>query len=115
MCGKVRNQDSDPTQGHMEDLQKAQNKLFCLLNNTRIKDKIKTKSIAEELKMLSVNQINAQVKLTEMWKSLNVENYPVKVEKQAAVDDHRLARSIKRGDLVLQGNSETNKAAFITE
>ena len=66
----------------MDDLEKSQNKLFRLLNNTRIKDKIKTKSIAQNLKMLSVNQINAQVKLTEMWKAQNIEDYPIQNEVQ---------------------------------
>ena len=66
----------------MDDLEKSQNKLFRLLNNTRIKDKIKTKSIAQNLKMLSVNQINAQVKLTEMWKAQNNEDYPIQNEVQ---------------------------------
>ena len=30
--------------------------------------------------MLSVNQINAQIKLSEVWKSLNNVNYPTKWE-----------------------------------
>ena len=33
-----------------------------------------------ELKMLSVNQINAQIKLNEVWKSLNNKTYPNKWE-----------------------------------
>ena len=76
------NLGSDPIEGTLDDLQKAQNKLFSLLNNTRIKDKIKTSFIARDLKMLSVNQINAQVKLTEMWKASNVVNYPINAEKR---------------------------------
>ena len=31
--------------------------------------------------MLSVNQINAQVKLTEMWKMSNTKNYPLTLKK----------------------------------
>ena len=33
--------------------------------------------------MLSVNQLNAKVKLLEVWKALNVEDYPLKVERQS--------------------------------
>ena len=33
--------------------------------------------------MLSVNQLNAQMKLVEMWKAINVDDYPLKVEQQA--------------------------------
>ena len=28
--------------------------------------------------ILSVNQMNAQIKLTEMWKSINIKKYPIK-------------------------------------
>jgi hypothetical protein len=40
-------------------------------------------------KMLSVNQTNAQIKLTEMWKMENVEEYPVKGERQTAPENGR--------------------------
>ena len=54
---------SDSRQGCMDELQKVRYKLFRLLNNTRISEKINTKTIAVNLNMLSVNQINGQVKL----------------------------------------------------
>ena len=57
LCGKIRTQDSDARCGLLDDLQKIQNKLFRLLNNTRISDKINTVTIANNLKMLSVNQL----------------------------------------------------------
>ena len=75
----------DPSQGMMESLQKSQNKLFRMLNETRISDKISTKSIPLQLNMLSVNQINAQLKLTEMWKAKHVPNYPIKLEKRTYI------------------------------
>jgi hypothetical protein len=48
------------------------------LNGTRIKDKIRTKQILNNLKMLSVNRLNAQIKLVEVWKSFNEVEYPTK-------------------------------------
>ena len=42
-----------------------------------------TVTIANNIKMLSVNQINAQIKLTEMWKASNMKNYPIKLEKKS--------------------------------
>ena len=33
--------------------------------------------------MLSINQLNAQIKLTERWKAINPQNYPIKVYKQS--------------------------------
>ena len=37
--------------------------------------------------MLSVNQLNAQIKLTEMWKAVKKENYPIKVYKKTIVEN----------------------------
>ena len=65
----------------------VQNKLARLLNNKTLKDKVSTKSLIEKSNLLSVNQINAKVKLQEMWKVLNVDNYPVKIKiNEAQVD-----------------------------
>ena len=97
----------------MNELQKSQNKLFRFLNNTRISDKINTKSIAANLKMLSANQINAQVKLTEMWKASNIMNYPVKLDKKDPNTDNMLTRSTARGDILLQGKSDLCNSSFI--
>ena len=115
LCGKVRSDDSESRQGVLDDLQKVQNKLFRLLNNTRISDKICTKHIASNLNMLSVNQINAQVKLTEMWKASNLESYPTKLLKKEISDDNRLTRSTIRGDIVLQGKSDLCNASFVLD
>ena len=113
LCGKVRSAESDTCQGSLEDLQKVQNKLFRLLNNSRISDKISSRSIALELNMLSVNQINAQVKLTEMWKASNVLNYLIKLTKKDQNSENRQTRSNLRGDLLLQGKSDLCNASFI--
>ena len=34
----------------------------------------------EKFNLLSVNQLACQIKLKEVWKSLNCENYPIKLE-----------------------------------
>ena len=62
----------------MEAIQKCMNKLLRVLNNSRISDKISTKSMLTKFNLLSVNQMNAQIKLTEIWKSVNILNYPIK-------------------------------------
>jgi hypothetical protein len=33
--------------------------------------------------MLSINLMNAHIKLTETWKAINLQNYPIKVYKQS--------------------------------
>ena len=113
ICCKVRTGETDVVQGFMNELQKSQNKLFRFLNNTRISDKINTKTIAADLKMLSANQINAQVKLTEMWKASNVVNYPIKLDKKDPLMDNHVTRSTARGDILLQGKSELCNSSFI--
>ena len=40
MCGKIRWKDSDPSPKLMKDLQMSQNKMLCLLNNSRISDRV---------------------------------------------------------------------------
>ena len=68
------------TNGHYSDfkaIQLVQNKLLRTLNGTKIKDKV---SIS--FSMLSVNQLNAGIKLLEIWKALKVDNYPLKIKSQ---------------------------------
>ena len=77
LCHKY-NTDSDPTNKDLEAIQKCQNKLLRILNGTRISDKVSIKSILTKMKMLSVNQMNAQIKLNGMWKSVHVVNYLIK-------------------------------------
>ena len=62
------------------------------LNNKNIKDFINTKTgltktLLDNLNGLSVNQLNAQFKLAECWKAVNVANYLNKItEPQFEVD-----------------------------
>ena len=81
LCGRIRWNVSDPTTKLMKDLQVSQNKMLRLLNNTRISDKISTMSLLEKFNMMSVNQINAQIKLSEMKKAVRDEDHPFNLEK----------------------------------
>ena len=42
------------------------------LNGTEFSDKINTKVLLTNINMLSANQVDAQIKLTEVWKSINL-------------------------------------------
>ena len=87
LYGKVRLTPECPKNKDIKAIQMVQNKLARLLNNKTLKDKVSTKSLIEKSNLLSVNQINAKVKLQEMWKVLNVDNYPVKIKiNEAQVD-----------------------------
>ena len=78
LYGKVRINELDPTENLLDKLQITQNKCARFLHGSSIKDKINTKSIYKEMNLLSINQLNAQIKLTEVCKSLNLKSYPTK-------------------------------------
>ena len=63
----------------MKKLQTAQNKLARVLENVYLKDRMSTKTLLSNQVMLSVNQVAAQIKLTEIWKANNVEKFQIKV------------------------------------
>ena len=49
--------------------------------------------------MLSVNQLQAQIKLTEMWKASNVTNYPLIIGKRDLGSESRITRSVTMENL----------------
>ena len=51
----------------------------------------------ENFKMLSVNQLNANIKLMEIWKALNVVDYPLMVPRQEIKPENRVTRADTSG------------------
>ena len=78
LYGNVRASSEDPENKLLGNIQVAQNKYARFLYGANILDKIKTEHIYKELKIPSVNQVNAQIKLLEIWKSQHSETYPIK-------------------------------------
>ena len=68
LYGQVRLTNDDVLTGQLEKLQLAQNNLLRTMENVRIKDKVSIKTMLEKNKMLSINLMHAQVKLTEKGK-----------------------------------------------
>ena len=60
----------------LKAIQIVQNKLARILNGVKLSEKISSKALLSKLKMLPVNQINAQAKLLDMWKATHVEGNP---------------------------------------
>ena len=79
---EVRTSNEQPTSQIMKELQKSQNKLLRTLTGKKVSDRIKIEDMLKSLQMMSVNQIAAQIKLTEMWKALNDSQYPLGVEQK---------------------------------
>ena len=75
----------------------AQNKVLRMMDNCRIRDR---KSITEMLvknEILSVNQVAAQIKLTEAWKSINDEKLPNRYEEKMGWSTGGMKRNKTRG------------------
>ena len=106
LYGKVRTSDTDPTNSTIKKLQTAQNKLARVLENVYLRDRMCTKKLLSNQEMLSVNQVAAQIKLTEMWKANNVDKYSIKVTKQTTAENARVTRGDTSERLIETGMSD---------
>ena len=80
LCNQVRTKQDDPTNTNMKNAQTAQNKMLRMLDRVTLKDHVTTESLLLKYNLPSVNQLAAEVKMTETWKSINIHNYPFKLE-----------------------------------
>jgi hypothetical protein len=62
--------------------------------------------------MLLVNQIAAQIKLTEMWKASNDPQYPIKMKTTERQENAIETRSLTQGDLTAVGRSTKAKKSL---
>ena len=106
LLGKVRTEEDAPKNQMLTSIQKAQNKLVRLLTNTRLAEGINTKAMLDKCGLLSVNQTHAQIKLLEIWKSLNVKDYPIQVSQPTRSLETATTRSV--GSSILQEFGKTN-------
>ena len=65
-------------------------------------DKINTDKIFKDTKLLSINQINAQIKLQEVWKAQCNKKYPTQWEANPKLVDAR-TRSVQKDELIVVG------------
>ena len=112
LYSKVRRNNQDPTNANMDKLQITQNKMARVLENVTLKDKTPTSMLLKNQNMLSVNQISAQIKLTEIWKAINITNFPIKVTKQTSQEDARITRGVTQEKLVEEGSSNLIMNSF---
>ena len=93
LFANTRTKAEDPITCNMRELQCAQNRLLRLLEGCRIKDRISTESLLKKYKLPSVNQVACEVKLMEVWKSINVEDYPTQLETGPRSENPRSLRT----------------------
>ncbi len=92
--------------------QRLQNKMLLILDGALASDRKSTKSLLDNQNMLSVNQIAAQIKLTELWKASNYPQYPIKMKTRERQENAIETRSVTRGDLTEVGRSTRAKQSF---
>ena len=63
----------------MSAVQVAQNKMLRVIEGVSLKQHIPSKVLREKFGLPVVNQLAAEIKLTEAWKSINLPNYPFQV------------------------------------
>ena len=66
---------------------------------------VSTSSLLTQTKMMSVNQLNGQIKIQEIWKALNIPGYPIQVAKQTVSDVGPSTRASSDGRLIEKGSS----------
>ena len=87
------------------------------LNGTNLLDRIHTEDVFKNTNLLSINQINAQIKLTEVWKSLNFSNYLTQWDKvlNDEVVSTRNLRSANKSFLKTFGRFKIAESTFIND
>ena len=84
------------------------------LNATKITEKINTTDIFTKHKLLSINQTKAQIKLSEVWKSLNDELYPLQWVKKHQPDFYdRRTRSSSTVKLAISRLTQLSSKTFM--
>ena len=63
--------------------------------------------------MLSINQLAAQVKLTEMLKAVHTENYPITMKCQSIPDVGMVTRADHQGRLIETGHCKKTMQSFV--
>ena len=64
LCSEVRLTEEHPKSLYMTMAQRSQNKMLRILDGALVSDRKSTKALLDNQKMLAVNQIAAQIKLT---------------------------------------------------
>jgi hypothetical protein len=83
-----------------------------MLNNVKLSDRTNTATPLNRIKMLSVNQMKAQKKLGETWKSMNMQNYPTEFKKQDQIQKNTTTRACTNGIILEEGHKTLSLKAL---
>ena len=110
---EVRTKEEQLKNAGMSLIQKAQNRLLRTLNRKKRIDHVSITDMLESTNLLSVNQLAAQIKLVEMWKSATQEKYPVKMERMRSGENERVTRGSKGIKFKEKKRTTLRKNSFI--
>ena len=65
--------------------------------------------------MLSVNQMNAQIKISEAWKVSQDEGHPLKLQKVVYAPNSVTTRAISKGELIETGKTDLLQSTILSE
>ena len=115
LLGKVIWSVQDVVHGDLDSIQKVQNKMVRMLNGKTLADKINTKVILRNVNMLSVNQLNAQIKILEVWKATSDSSHPMNIEKITHGTNTSTTRAVAKGDLLKFGKSNLVQSTYLSD
>ena len=79
----------------------------------RTSDKVSTKTLLNQVGLLSINQTHAQIKLLEMWKAINITGYPIRANNTVRGEGIAVTRSSGTNQLQESGISVTSQKTCI--
>ena len=69
----------------------------------------------EKHNMMSINQLNAQIKISEVWKAINNGSYPLKIKAVSHEEIQCATRAVSKGALVEFGKTEILQSTFLSD
>ena len=115
LYGKVRLVELDPYDSLLDSLQITQNKFARFLHGSTLLDRVSTKTLFKETKLASINQLNAQIKLLEVWKSQNIKTYPTKWSTRKETLIREGLKSTNKPELLISGKTHVQSLTFIND
>ena len=115
LYGKVRIITEDAACGDLQAIQKVQNDLLRMLNGSKVKDRVTIESMLKKFKLDSVNQLNARIKLLEIWKAKNIKDYPLQISQQSTDKQCVITRADKKERPIEIGKCELTQRTCISD
>ena len=85
------------------------------IQNVKLTDHISIESLLNSCNMLSINQMMIKVKLLETWKTMNLDEYAIKLKKREISTESVTTRGTSNSFFLNSGCSTIGKNSFIND